>query len=71
MRAAVVRTFNGPIEIVDVPVPSPGPGQVLVKVVPEVNRRKRVHRHTRTWLRSVLVLLPCGRQQMFKYRALI
>ncbi|GAB3868951.1 NADP-dependent oxidoreductase [Kibdelosporangium lantanae] len=33
MRAAVVRTFNGPIEIVDVPVPSPGPGQVLVKVV--------------------------------------
>jgi NADPH2:quinone reductase len=32
MRAAVFRTFNGPIEIVDVPVPEPAPGQVLVKV---------------------------------------
>lgn len=32
MRAAVIRTFSGPIEIIDVPVPEPAPGQALVKV---------------------------------------
>jgi len=32
MKAAVVRSFDRPLEIEDVPKPKPGPGQVLVKV---------------------------------------
>ncbi len=33
MKAAVVRDFNSPLEICEVPVPDVTPGQVLVKVV--------------------------------------
>jgi propanol-preferring alcohol dehydrogenase len=32
MRAAVVRAFDQPLVIEEVPVPTPGPGEVLVKV---------------------------------------
>lgn len=32
MRAAVVRAFNEPLELADVPKPTPGPGQVLVRI---------------------------------------
>jgi len=32
MKSAVVRSFDRPLEIEDVPKPKPGPGQVLVKV---------------------------------------
>ena len=32
MRAAVVRSFDSPITVEDVPVPEPGPEQVLVKI---------------------------------------
>jgi alcohol dehydrogenase, propanol-preferring len=32
MKAAVVRSFDRPLQIEDVPKPTPGPGQVLVKV---------------------------------------
>jgi propanol-preferring alcohol dehydrogenase len=32
MKAAVVRSFDRPLELEDLPVPIPGPGQVLVRV---------------------------------------
>ncbi|MGH7902849.1 MAG: alcohol dehydrogenase catalytic domain-containing protein [Candidatus Dormibacteraceae bacterium] len=32
MKAAVIRRFSEPYEIVDVPVPDPGPGECLVRV---------------------------------------
>lgn len=32
MKAAVVTSFTGPIEIRDIPLPTPGPGQVLVRI---------------------------------------
>jgi propanol-preferring alcohol dehydrogenase len=32
MKAAVVHSFNKPLEIDDVPIPKPGPEQVLVKI---------------------------------------
>lgn len=32
MRAAVVRSFDEPLRIEEVPIPQPGPGEVLVKV---------------------------------------
>lgn len=32
MRAAVVTSFEKPLEIKDIPVPEPGPGQVLVRI---------------------------------------
>ena len=32
MRAAVVTSFDQPLEIIDVPVPEPGPGQILVRI---------------------------------------
>jgi len=31
-RAAVLRTFNQPLEITDVAIPDPGPGEVLVRI---------------------------------------
>ncbi|MFC3580919.1 zinc-dependent alcohol dehydrogenase [Sphingomonas hylomeconis] len=33
MRAAVVRSFGGPLIIEERPIPTPGPGEVLVRVV--------------------------------------
>jgi propanol-preferring alcohol dehydrogenase len=33
MRAAVVRSFGGPLTIEERPIPTPGPGEVLVRVV--------------------------------------
>jgi propanol-preferring alcohol dehydrogenase len=33
MKAAVVRAFNQPLVIEDVPIPRPGPGEVLVRVI--------------------------------------
>jgi propanol-preferring alcohol dehydrogenase len=32
MKAAVVRSFDRPLEIEDVPIPTPGPDQVLVRI---------------------------------------
>ena len=32
MRAAVVRSFDSPITVEEVPIPEPGPEQVLVKI---------------------------------------
>lgn len=32
MRAAVVRRFDAPLAIEEVPVPAPGPGEILVKI---------------------------------------
>jgi alcohol dehydrogenase, propanol-preferring len=32
VRAAVVRSFNEPLEVGEVPTPEPGPGQVLVRI---------------------------------------
>jgi propanol-preferring alcohol dehydrogenase len=32
MKAAVVRSFDRPLVVEDVPIPTPGPGQVLVRV---------------------------------------
>ena len=32
MKAAVVTTFQAPLEIQDLPVPEPGPGEVLVRI---------------------------------------
>ena len=32
MKAAVVRSFDRPLEIEDVPIPEPGPEQVLVRI---------------------------------------
>ena len=32
MKAAVVTSFTGPIEIQDIPIPTAGPGQVLVRI---------------------------------------
>jgi alcohol dehydrogenase, propanol-preferring len=32
VRAAVVRAFNEPLEVGEVPTPEPGPGQVLVRI---------------------------------------
>jgi propanol-preferring alcohol dehydrogenase len=32
MRAAVVRSFDRPLALEDLPIPQPGPGQVLVRV---------------------------------------
>src|SRR5690606_6768586 len=32
MRAAVVRAFNEPLELTEVPMPEAGPGQVLVRI---------------------------------------
>ena len=32
MKAAVVTTFQAPLEIQDLPVPDPGPGEVLVRI---------------------------------------
>jgi propanol-preferring alcohol dehydrogenase len=32
MRAAVVTSFDRPLELKDVPIPEPGPGQVLVRI---------------------------------------
>src|SRR5215218_9546284 len=32
MRAAVVRSFEAPLQIEDLPVPQPGPGDVLVRI---------------------------------------
>lgn len=32
MRAAIVRAFNAPLEVTDVPTPEPGPEQVLVRI---------------------------------------
>ncbi len=33
MKAAVLRSANGALEVMEVPTPSPGPGEVLVRVV--------------------------------------
>ena len=33
MKAAVVRQFNKPLTIEEVPIPTPGPGEVLVRIV--------------------------------------
>jgi alcohol dehydrogenase, propanol-preferring len=32
MKAAVVRSFDRPLEIEDLPIPEPGPEQVLVRI---------------------------------------
>src|SRR4051794_15738028 len=32
MRAAIVQSFDGPLEVQEVPLPLPGPGQVLVRI---------------------------------------
>ena len=32
MRAAVVTSFDQPLEIIEVPIPEPGPGQILVRI---------------------------------------
>ena len=32
MKAAVVRSFDRPLEIEDLPIPEPGAGQVLVRI---------------------------------------
>ena len=33
MKAAVVTTFTGPLEIKQVPMPQPGPNDLLVKLI--------------------------------------
>lgn len=33
MKAAVVTTFTGPLEIQQIPIPQPGPNDVLVKLI--------------------------------------
>jgi len=32
MKAALLRTLGGPVELTDVPTPEPGPGEVLIRV---------------------------------------
>ena len=33
MKAAVVTSFNAPLEIKQIPIPQPGPSDVLVKLI--------------------------------------
>ncbi len=59
MRAAVARTFGGPLRIEELPVPQPGPGEVLVRLKASGVCHTDVHAVDGDWpVRPVLPFVP-------------
>jgi propanol-preferring alcohol dehydrogenase len=59
MRAAVVRAFDQPLAIEEVPVPRPGPGEVLVQVKASGVCHTDIHAARGEWpVKPILPLIP-------------
>ena len=59
MKAAIVKDFERPLELEDVPVPNPGHGQVLVKLEASGLCHTDIHATHGDWpVKSPLPLIP-------------